>query len=175
MFDNLITDYGISKAGDTTYYPLGICLVGTGTTTPTVNDINLDQYLNQTRETGDTVYSIENNKLAEVRKYTFTKGSVVGNITEVGVANGYGSITVSNQNLVSRTLITDSNNVPLALTVTSLDELTVYYKFLYSVSMNDTPVYVFTNNGVNHNVKLRRVCKHLPALNGNYGYFGGLS
>ena len=48
-------------------------------------------------------------------------------MTEIGV--GWAT---SGANLFSRALITDSNNNPISLTVTSIDQLTVYYKITFT-------------------------------------------
>ena len=166
-FDNLITDYGISNAKEDIILR---CVVGTGVTTPTVLDLKLEQQIAFIDQHPVISNSIENNKKATVYKFTFPKGSVIGNITEVGVSN-WGST----DKIISRSLITDSNNIPTALTITDIDELSVYYKILMSVSFADSPVYVLNYNNTNYNVKIKRLFKHIPAVDSSYGYLGSFS
>ena len=149
-FDNLITDYGISNAKEG---EIERCEVGTGTTTPSILDLKLEQRIAFIDQHPTVSNSIENNKKATVYKFTFPKGSVIGNITEVGVRY-YNSAS-----LFSRSLITDSNNIPTALTITDIDELTVYYKILIKFPTEDTQPFTIVNNGVTHTVIGRRILK----------------
>ena len=166
-FDNLITDYGISNAKEG---EIERCEVGTGTTTPSILDLKLEQRIAFIDQNPTVSNSIENNKKATVYKFTFPKGSVIGNITEVGVSD-WGNTN----RIISRSLITDSNNVPTALTITDIDELSVYYKILMSVSFVDSPVYVLNYNNINYNVKIKRLFKRVPAVDSSYGRLGRLS
>ena len=155
-FDNLILDQGLDRMGIQTamYGPTMIenCQVGTGTTPPSSSQIALDNHL------AGTSYSVwGNNPPPYIRtdngaptysvtttfEFHFAQGSVVGNITEVGV--GWGS---SGSTLFSRALILDGLGAPTVLTIISMDQLTVKYRItlypptddvLGSVTISGTP------------------------------------
>ena len=153
-FDNLITDYGLLEYKRSLYSSDFECHIGTGTATPSVSDTKLETHFKTSDTAGRSSLVEENKKAACIYKFTFPKGSVIGNITEVGVRY-YNSAS-----LFSRSLITDSNNIPTALTITDIDELTVYYKILIKFPTEDTQPFTIVNNGVTHTVIGRRVLKN---------------
>ena len=153
-FDNLITDYGLLEYKRSLYSSDFECHIGTGTATPSVSDTKLETHFKTSDTVGRSSLVEENKKAACIYKFTFPKGSVIGNITEVGVSY-YDSAS-----LFSRSLITDSNNIPTALTITDIDELTVYYKILIKFPTEDTQPFTIVNNGVTHTVIGRRVLKN---------------
>ena len=152
-FDNLITDYGLLEYKKYRHIDSFECHIGTGTGTPSVSDTKLETRLKTSDTSNRSSLVEENKKAACIYEFTFPKGSVIGNITEVGVKYYYGSV------LFSRSLITDSNNVLTALTITDIDELTVYYKILIKFPTEDTQPFTIVNNGVTHTVIGRRILK----------------
>ncbi len=154
-FDNLITDYGIKRIYRTNNFldsNLTHCLIGTGGTAPKVSDTSLSVFFKKTSGSLNNSTTVGNNTNS-IYRYVFPKGSVIGNITEVGCSDGVNS-------LVSRSLITDSNNEVLPLEVTDQDELIVYYNFITKHSSADGNPFTLLFNGVNHTVTLRRINKN---------------
>ena len=125
---NIITNIGLDKIGiagmsDSTFIA-GVLRLGTGTSTPSVTNTQLDNQIVWTgRATTANSIDLANAKCSTTHTYRFNKGSVIGNITEMGV----GWDTTGNT-LWSRSLITDSNGNPTSINVTSIDQLTVFYR-----------------------------------------------
>ena len=126
-FHNLITDAGLNRlgvAGNTSI--LQWCSIGTGSTTPAFADTSLvGHYASTSSRTFDSQSNLgASTYIGNLQMHwTFTQGAVVGVMAEVGVgwATGGGS-------LWSRALILDGTATPTTLTVTSLDQLSVYYR-----------------------------------------------
>ena len=124
-FDNLITDGGLDRLAT----GLVICQygsIGTGTTAPANGNTALVAFVAQVN--GAIADSNSNggtpNYIAQgTVRWVFAQGAVVGNMAEVGA--GWGA---SGTNLFSRALILDGGGAPTTLTLTSLDQLTLYYR-----------------------------------------------
>ena len=106
---------------------LEYCQVGTSSTPPTVSDTALGSRLAISPKSGVTYsYSYASSAGTGYWRqvactFTFSVGAVVGNISEVGVANW------ENSALLSRSLIKDSEGNPTTITLTATDQLKVKY------------------------------------------------
>ncbi len=133
-FDNLVLNTGLNRLPSGS--AVTVCRLGTGSSTPTESQTSLDSQIAST-----TSYSLSSstNKGApyyqaeHTMAYSFSQGAVVGNITEIGVGWGTTSGT-----LFSRALILDTNGNPTSITLTSIDQLTVYYKISVYPTLADT-------------------------------------
>lgn len=156
-FDNLITDSGLNYLGGNV--PVLKCKVGTGTNVPNVLDVSLSNELGSAFLSTDQ-WGWSSNLSAQVTNSlepdfisshtyacSFAQGSVVGNVTEVGIGPAAG-------NLFSRALITDNNSTPTTLTLLAIDQLTLYYK------LTITPILTQTNGSVSiNNVVYNYTCE----------------
>ena len=142
-FTNLITDGGLNRLGIESFYnSSGYCQVGEGSTTPSVEDVNLTDYVayTESKATTDTV-DIPSLYQQRVTTYSFALGAAAGNLTEVGV--GWGSTT----NLFSHALILDAEGSPTSITVLSDEYLTVVYSYrIYGLPADSTGSVTFTGN-----------------------------
>lgn len=123
-FDNLITDGGLDRVAGARN-ALDYCSIGTGTAAPAYTDTRLASYVASTTKLGRVVTNAGPPSYAcsEVNGYTFAQGSVVGNMAEVGI--GWTNTGIG---LWSRARILNDSGEPTTLTVTAIDQLTVYYK-----------------------------------------------
>jgi hypothetical protein len=131
-FDNLILNQGLDYLGNS--LGLGIvryAQVGTGTSTPVATQTALDARVAGTESSpaGAQAVTATNEGAPLYRTlltyaYPFAQGSVVGNITEVGV----GISAAAGNNLFSRARIVDNLGAPTSITIVALDQLTVYYR-----------------------------------------------
>lgn len=133
---NLITDYGMdSLASDVPSPRTGYCSLGTGAAAPANTDTALQAFLAAQQVSSGTVSSIDSTPPYQqhyTNQYIFAQGAVVGNVTELGAGpNGAGT------NLFSRCLIVDGTGAPTALTVTAIDQLTVYYRLNIAYDLTD--------------------------------------
>lgn len=156
-FDNLITNQGLIN-----YYTMPNfgafdrgaiacnCAVGTGNTTPTVNDTALANFVAAASGTGATGGGTgfpQPNATGYVAAagsvpaywfmtyiYQFATGVAAGNLTEVGAYPGGTSYTDS---LTSRALILDDAGNPTAITVLSDEILTVTYQLRFYLDTSD--------------------------------------
>lgn len=141
-FDNLVLDGGLDRLGQSATSPncLQYCSVGTGSVAPAVGNTGLGAYLasvsNFLLDSGSNVGTPTYAGVV-ICHHTFAQGAVVGNITEVGMGWQTGGT-----GLFSRSLIVNGSGTPVALTVTALDVLTVYYK------LTITPVITDSNSSV---------------------------
>lgn len=135
-FDNLITDYGLNNLRVNNIRRLAYARVGTGTVSPSNGDTTLNSHLaasaiNTSKPTASSLGS-PTYKAALTMQYTFSQGSVVGNITEIGVGT-----TATGSDLFSRALIVDGVGNPTALAVSAIDQLTVYYRLWVTPQVSD--------------------------------------
>jgi hypothetical protein len=154
-FDNIILNTGLDLLGSpTTGTVLGYLRLGTGTSTPAVTQTNVDAFLvtvnNNIGNTYTTTGSPNYHSVGTIG-YSFAQGAVVGNVTELAV----GPLAGSTGNCFSRSLIVDNTNTPTALTVTAIDQLTVYYKLTVITSVNDFTG-SFVIDGVTYNYTGRK-------------------
>lgn len=173
-FKNLITDQGLDWFGVFAYTTFngggyatlpGMCTVGTGNTTPSPADTALvaplgisNAWLNppgaaspqytQSYVVGPPDY------ISAVGTHTFTLGSIVGNIAEIGlgVQATTGATTLS---LFSRALIVDGGGSPTTIAVTSADQLVVTYELRMYLNLTDTS-YSVTISGTSYSGVVRR-------------------
>lgn len=134
-FENLITDIGLDRLGNVL-----VCnqysSIGTGTATPVNGNTSLQAFAAEK----SNVTGVDSGDNAGTPTYvaqttmhwTYAQGAVVGNMAEVGVGWGTGGT-----NLFSRALILDGAGAPTTLTVTSIDQLTVYYRITVTPSLTD--------------------------------------
>lgn len=149
-FDNLITDHGLNALGQDDKYAILKCHVGTGNSTPNINQIALDALIATENITEYTSVNLGSPTYAGefVHKTVFAQGSVVGNITEVGV----GGLTPDE--LFSRALFKDTNGDPVSLTLTAIDQLTLYYKITLTQDLTEKTG-SFIISGVTYNYTMR--------------------
>jgi hypothetical protein len=132
-FKNLILDQGLDRIGQAGPYSacINYCHIGTGTTTPATTQVGLSAFTAAVINSAATVVNAGSPTFSSAHTvpYAFALGAVVGNMTEIGV----GWANAGNV-LFSRALITDANSNPTTLTVTAIDQLTVYYKITLTPS-----------------------------------------
>lgn len=148
---NLVLDAGLDYIGTGSSW-LAYCKVGTGSTTPAVGQTSLAVFLASNSSSSTNVYNIGASTYAgryDVT-YTFNLGAVVGNITELGA--GWNS--ASSGGLFSRALIVDGAGVPTSLSVTSADQLIVFYRLTCTPELTDA-TYNVTISGVVYSVTAR--------------------
>lgn len=131
-FPNLILDQGLNRMA-TTYNMLQYASVGTGTTPVSASQISLVTPIAYTGIPGANpvqrrFVSAVNSGAPDYStqhtwEYTFIQGTVSGNISEVGVGS-----TNSANNLFSRALILDTLGNPTTISITTLDQLIIYYR-----------------------------------------------
>ena len=167
---NLITDFGIDKlylgssySGDTTNNWAYYCSVGADNTPPTESDEALFNKIGATAsyDTGYNSSSVEgapNYRSIHTTKYTFTQGSVEGNISEVGVGS-----KSDGTKLVSRALILDGNGNPTTLSLTSIDQLTVYYRITIQFPLSLTGSLDFNGTTVYYKAQTYRIISQSSA------------
>lgn len=154
-FPNIITNQGLDYMGNLgpgrEGGPIARCCIGTGTATPAFTDTALQAVSAHvgTGGSGVTIVSDGNNGSGDnysssgVKQYPFTQGDVVGNMTEIGIgirtSNHGGAVSGSpdGSQLFSRALIVDGAGNPTSLSVTSIDQLTVYYKITMYPDLGD--------------------------------------
>lgn len=136
--DNIITDQGLDAFATPTVLGnwLAYASVGTGTTTPVAGDVALVTPLASTNNvvnTGSSNTGSPNYYGRLDRSWTFAQGAVVGNIAEMGVGTSSGGT-----GLFSRARIVDGTGTPTTLTVTAIDQLTVYYRIQITPDLTDS-------------------------------------
>lgn len=137
-FDNIILNQGLDRIGSSTNEVIGYAQVGTGTSIPAITQVGLDlplagSALQSSPNGGRTSAGSPTYTSNFVWFFTFTQGSVIGNITELGV--GWAS---SGNTLFSRALILDNLGVPTSIAITNVDQLTVYYRLKIVPPLTDT-------------------------------------
>lgn len=125
-FHNLITDHGLNQFGvlrnSFTNWARG-CRVGSGNSTPTTSDTNLQAtiattnnfiYVGLSRQLAEAPYYIEKTTM-----YRFGVGAAAGNVAEVGLVAGTSDSEATNPatQVVTRALVVDSNGDPIVVTV----------------------------------------------------------
>lgn len=132
---NLVLDSGLDRIGSGNRGMWDYCCVGTGTTAPANGQSSLVTYLASVARTsyvgnnlGASTYASQFNAV-----YTFAQGAVTGNIAEFGVGWASGG-----SGLFSRCLIIDGGGSPTTITLTSIDQLTVYYRLTITPVITDS-------------------------------------
>jgi len=136
-FKNVILNQGLDQLGTNGNVLNGYARVGTGTTAPAVTDTTLVAQVAASNSGPSNVTVVNsgapNYTTLSTYEYTFTQGAVVGNISEVGV--GWATTGAT---LFSRALIVDNMGVPTTITLTAIDQLTIYYRLNASQPTTDT-------------------------------------
>lgn len=143
-FDNLLTDTFYAEiTNPNSNAGIATIRVGTGSIPPVATDTAL-----QTEIASATIYLSDTYTPALLQgkasgTATFSVGAVVGNISEVGAFDYYGS-------LYSRALIKDANGDPTTITLTASDQLKVTYTIAtYLLSSTLSGTVSITRDGVN--------------------------
>lgn len=131
---NLITENGLEQIG--TSGVITRVQVGSGQTTPNVNDTQLAAFIAETSTTNGSTIS---NPSSSAPFYSFTRrtfrfglGAAQGNLSEVGIRG-------TSANLFSRSLIKDANGNPTTITVLSNEFLDVTYELrIYAPTVDVT-------------------------------------
>ena len=146
---NLITEYGLERIGS------GGCIaavqVGSGQTTPTINDTQMAAFIAETTTTLNTSTSGASSTAPYYgftrRVFRFAAGAAQGNLSEVGIRGGPSL-------LFSRSLIKDANGNPTTITVLANEFLDVTYELrIYAPTVDVTSQ--FTLNGQTHDCIVR--------------------
>lgn len=163
-FSNLILDSGLNRWG--TGAVSGGIAIGTGTTAPNASQTGL---IAQSAFTTTTISAPATGNSgappyygSETVGYRFSLGALNGNYSEVGLGWATGA------NMFSRALIVDALGNPTTITVTSSEQLDVYYTLRAYAPTADTSV-VTTIGGVSTTVLGR------ASLVGNNGWGTGMS
>lgn len=132
---NRILDNGLNSIGRGEGYRDYIS-VGAGSAAVADTDVTLASHIATHGSAAETVTRTDALPAAYTvhitRSAVFPQGSVVGNITEVGVGSN-----PDGTNLFSRALIEDSSNAPTTIAVTAEDQLTVYYRLHVKAPVDD--------------------------------------
>ena len=152
-FMNLITDAGLNYIKDNTPISTACayCKVGTSSAIPTVSDTSLGAQTGSESQTGGTAtslqYTTEPYYSEHTKFYTFTIGSVSGNLTEIGFfsSSSYGTMW-------SRSLIKDSGGNPTTLTLLTTEQLRVTYTVRRYIPASLTGSFTLNTNGTNSTI-----------------------
>jgi len=131
---NLILDQGLNRLGYSAPSAMAYCHVGTGTTPPLYTQTSLAIRLATTALSGsssDVNLGAPTYATTKTYQYVFTTGSIVGDISEVGV--GWNTTT----GLFSRMLVTNEG-IATPVTVGAQDQLVIFYKITVSPNLSDT-------------------------------------
>lgn len=132
---NLVLDAGLNRIGSGNGGMFAYCSVGTGTTAPANSQTGLVTFIASQANTGSSgsnlgasTYAAQFNAI-----YNFSQGAVTGNIAEFGV--GWAA---TNGSLFSRCLVVDGTGSPTTITLTTIDQLTVYYRLTLTPALTDS-------------------------------------
>lgn len=129
-FDNLITDAGLESLGEAKA-SFRYCMVGTGNTAPANGNTTLQaqvaslDYVSASGTSSGGVVTSGTRYGWERRTFPFAQGAVTGNIAEVGI--GWSTTAVFSRSLVSP-----------AITLLSIDQLTITYEIRMYVPIEGT-------------------------------------
>lgn len=134
-FSNLILDAGLESIGTADNCIL-YARIGTGTSAPAVDQTALDAQVaasGQMTNTSCVQEGAPNYAALQTCAYVFAQGAVVGNMAEIGVGRATTGAT-----LFSRARIVDGSGNPTTITLTTIDQLTVYYRLRWFPPLTDT-------------------------------------
>lgn len=123
-FPNLITEGGLERIADQPDF-ISYCQVGSGSTTPNINDSALSSWVAGTTSIVASSANVAASSPYYVyarKTYRFAEGVATGNLTEVGAA------WLSENGLFSRALILDEFGDPTTITILSNETLDVVYE-----------------------------------------------
>ena len=150
-FPNLITNNGLNAMATTAV--LNRCMVGAGSTPPSVTDTTLQSQIAITSTVQNTVTSTQSTAPyygSTQRTYRFDAGAAAGNLSEVGV----GWVSGGSDLCFSRALILDSFGFPTTITILSNEFLDVTYELRCYVPTADV-VMLLNLNGTDHTCTIR--------------------
>lgn len=161
---NLVTDNGLQRYSELLSIDSilsGTLFVGSSSTPPTNNSgigspvaFTTSSSSNPRYMIYDEVNTPQEFGLGGTTRYTFPLGAVVGNITELGISSYAGSGGHIPEYMRTHALITDTGGNPIAITVTSEDQLLVDYGFEVLGIPTSIPVQSFTLDGTPYDVKM---------------------
>lgn len=156
-FKNLILNSGFDRmmSPSVGYLCIQYASVGSGNSAPAASQTQLDAKVGATSNQVSYPTAVNLGTPTFVSSfsysYVFTQGAVVGTIAEVGT----GWLSAGPGSLFSRALILDGGGSPTTLTLTSIDQLTVYYKVTVTPTVTDASGSVTINGtAVNYTVRL---------------------
>lgn len=157
-FKNKITDQGLNSIGDHLQSAASIywCALGGGSSTPSAGNTTLDAQIGSAVQCATTTTSntmSPNYDIVMTFKFVFDKGAIIGNISEVGV--GWLGAANSPLRVFSRSLITDSGGLPVTVTATSVDKISIFYELTMSASLAVSSGSIVVG-GVTYNYVARR-------------------
>lgn len=162
-FKNLILNSGLDRLGVASPSMFQWGSIGTGNATPTNSDTSLQAYV---ASTSNVNLDSQNNGgpsgyVAQTQMHwTYAQGAVVGNMAEIGVGWATGGVS-----LFSRALILDGGGAPTTLTVTSIDQLTVYYELTCTPILTDlTSTVSISGTGYNYTGRISLCANFANAL-----------
>lgn len=162
-FPNLIVNRGLDMMGNSTN-PIAYASVGTGVSVPSPSHTSLDAPIAYSSPFNYVSGLNSGSPSYETRityAYTFAPGATMGDITEVGVG-----ATTTAGNLFSRALILDHTGHPTSITLTSADQLTVYYRITVAPPLTDVSGSIILNS-VSYNYTVRILAAGTFANNQN--------
>lgn len=134
---NLVTEAGLAQIlkGEASPY----LVLGTGSTPPQREDIRLDNALvvSPSRATFNGGTLLNETSFQVSRVFTFNLGQVVGNITELGLATPYSSL--SSYTLLTRALIKDALGNATSIEILADEQLKITYTLKIELSDNVDP------------------------------------
>lgn len=137
-FPNLITNNGMNLLNQGGHHIMRYCYLGSGSNVPTVNDSSLQTQVAVKERDGGSSADYQAKPTPPyygfaTKSWRFVPGEVTGNLSEVGCG-----ADVAGVNIFSRSLITDTQGVPITITVLANDYLTVYYELRCYPPLTDT-------------------------------------
>ena len=178
-FDNLVLNSGLNWLGSNSGSNLfAYACIGTGTNAAAATDTSLQAYVASTSDLHfDSQSNVGPSTYAGTMQlhHAYPQGAVVGNMAEVGVGWAAGG-----SSLWSRARIVDGGGTPTTLTVTSLDQLTVYYSLTCTPVLTDLTgnvtisgtSYPFTGRIADATTFMSNL---FSALTGTYGQWGQMT
>ena len=137
-FPNLILDAGLERMGVGSY--LDVCRVGTGNSTPTALQTQLDNKIASTSTVLTNSYGAQPTAPYygwRRKTFRFAAGVATGNLSEVGV--GWGNITTDNT-IYCRARILDGVGAPTTINVLADEALDVIYEIRAYPPLTDVVV-----------------------------------
>ncbi len=168
LLDNFFTNLQAWAANKWVVSTTRTLRVGTGTTAPSAAQTALvaktASTTTKTASVTNAQYTDGQGRLCQSMEetYSFTLGSIVATISEVGWFNGS---DINGNTVHSRALITDTNGNPTSITLTNQDQLVIKYRITV-VDIYKEGSGTITLNGQNYNWVSRRGVKQADSSNG---------
>ena len=168
---NLILNQGLEFFGGSKGNVINTyCAIGSGNSTPTITQTQLDAYITQvtgTDVTSDSSYVDKGDglyRIWEQKKYRFTGLDDV-NISEIGLVSTGTSST--NYYLTTRALIKDSLGAPTSISVKTGETLDIYYKIHKVTETTDKNYMINILDGDGGNIPYNVVIRPILVGTGN--------